>query len=120
MLKFILLVIPMMALMAAPSVYDQGKKLYFAKGCNGCHGISATGSNVYPALAYRRKAFLTYRLNQLRAKQGNTQLAPMMIPFAMALTDTEIDALTTFLSDYHETDKKKYSPDDSNTGDGSS
>ncbi|MDD5159518.1 MAG: cytochrome c [Sulfuricurvum sp.] len=120
MRKIIFLFLPMMALMAAPSAYDQGKKLYFAKGCNGCHGVSAGGTNIYPALAYRRKAFLVYRLKQLRSKQGNTQLAPMMIPFAMALTDTQIDALTTFLSDYHENTKEKYTPDDSNTGDGSS
>lgn len=107
--------------MAAPSAYDQGKKLYFSKGCNGCHGVSAAGTNIYPSLAYRRKAFLAYRLKQLRSKQGNTQLAQMMIPFAMGLNDAQIDALTTFLSDYHETDnKKKYTPDDSNTGDGSS
>ena len=120
MLKFILLIFPMMALMAAPSAYDQGKKLYFGKGCNGCHGVSAAGTNTYPSLAYRRKAFLTYRLQQLRTKQGNTQLAQMMIPFAMGLSDKEIDALTTFLSEYHENSKEKYSPDDSNTGDGSS
>jgi cytochrome c553 len=106
--------------MAAPSAYDQGKKLYFAKGCNGCHGISAAGTNLYPALAYRRKEFLIYKLNRLRSKQGDTQLAEMMIPFAMALSDSQIDALTTFLSDYHEKSKGKYVPDDSNTGDGSS
>jgi hypothetical protein len=44
----------------------------------------------------------------------------MMIPFAMALSDTQIDAVTTFLSDYHENSKEKYSPDDSGTGGGSS
>jgi cytochrome c553 len=119
--KIILLFLPMFALMAAPSVYDQGKKLYFAKGCNGCHGVSAAGTNTYPALAYRRKAFLLYRLKQLRSKQGNTQLSQMMIPFAMGLSDKEIDALTTFLSEYHEhKSKKHYEPDNSNTGGGSS
>lgn len=120
MIKIILLILPIMTLLAAPSAYDQGKKLYFSKGCNGCHGVGAAGTNIYPALAYRRKAFLLYRLKQLRSKQGNTQLAQMMIPFAMGLNDSQIDALTTFLSDYHEHSKEKYSPDDSNTGDGSS
>ena len=101
------------------SLYNQGKKLYFSKGCNGCHGVSAGGTNQYPPLAYRRKAFLLYKLKRLRSKQGDTQLASMMIPFAMALTDAQIDALTTFLSDYHET-KSTYVPDDSTTGGGSS
>lgn len=116
-----LLIFPMIALMAAPSAYEQGKKLYFAKGCNGCHGISAAGTNIYPALAYRRKALLTSKLERLRSKQGNTQLASMMIPFAMGLSDSQIDAITTFLSEYHEQKSKiNYEPDNSNTGDGSS
>jgi len=118
--KIILSIVPVMALMASPSAYDQGKKLYFAKGCNGCHGVSAAGTNLYPPLAYRRKEFLTYKLKRLRSKQGDTQLAQMMIPFAMALSDAQIDAVTTFLSDYHENSKEKYSPDDSGTGGGSS
>lgn len=120
MRKILLMAIHAMALIAAPSAYDQGKKLYFSKGCNGCHGVSAGGTDLYPALAYRRKAFLVYKLKRLRTKQGDTQLAQMMIPFAMALTDTQIDALTTFLSDYHENTKGHYTPDDSNTGGGSS
>ncbi|MDD2829274.1 MAG: cytochrome c [Sulfuricurvum sp.] len=107
-------------LFAVPSPYEMGKKLYFSKGCNGCHGINAGGTNLYPPLAYRRKAFLEYKLKRLRSKQGDTQLAQMMIPFAMALNDTQIDQLTTFLSEFHEQSKKKYAPDDSNTGDGSS
>ncbi|HZF69522.1 c-type cytochrome [Sulfuricurvum sp.] len=121
MRKIILLIFPMIALMAAPSAYEQGKKLYFSKGCNGCHGISAEGTNIYPALAYRRKALLTSKLKRLRSKQGDTQLAQLMIPFAMKLTDSQIDAITTFLSEYYEQKSKKhYEPDDSNTGDGSS
>jgi len=102
------------------SLYDQGKKLYFSKGCNGCHGVSAGGANQYPPLAYRRKAFLLYKLKRLRAKQGDTQLASMMIPFAMTLSDVQMDALSTFLSEYHEATKGSYVPDDSMTGGGSS
>jgi cytochrome c553 len=120
-IKIILLILPMIALIAAPSSYEQGKKLYFAKGCNGCHGLNAAGTNIYPALAYRRKALLTTKLKRLRAKQGNTQLSDLMIPFAMKLSDSQIDDLTTFLSDYHEhKSKEHYEQDDSNTGGGSS
>lgn len=120
MIKIALFLIPIL-LFGGNDVYQQGKKLYFAKGCNGCHGVSAGGTNRYPALAYRRKAFLVHKLNRLRAKQGDTQLAQMMIPFALGLSDAEIDALTTFLSDYKEQKSKEhYVPDDSNTGGGSS
>jgi cytochrome c553 len=107
-------------LAAAPSAYEQGKKLYFAKGCNGCHGFNASGTTQYPSLAYRRKAFLDYKLKGYRAKQATTQLAQMMIPFALKLTDNQINALTTFLSDYHENSTKTYVPDNSMTGGGSS
>lgn len=88
---------------AASSTYNQGKKLYFEKGCNGCHGISASGSSQYPALAYRRKPFLEEKLKQYRAKKGATQASQMMIPFALTLSDKQIDALTTFFSQYQET-----------------
>jgi len=120
MRTFVLLFASTIALFATPSAYEQGKKLYFSKGCNGCHGFSAGGSAQYPALAYRRKAFLVYKLTRLRAKQGDTQLSQIMIPFAIGLNDAQIDALTTFLSDYHEHSKEHYSPDDSMTGGGSS
>lgn len=106
-------------LAAAETSYDIGKKLYFTKGCSGCHGISATGSNQYPSLAYRRKPFLAHKLGEYRAKKGSTQQSQMMIPFAVGLSDREIDALTTFLSEYHET-KSNYKPDTSPRGDGGS
>lgn len=102
MRAFILLFASTIALFAAPSAYDEGKKLYFAKGCNGCHGISAGGSGQYPALAYRRKPFLINKLKGYRSKQGATQLSQMMIPFALGLSDTQIDALTTFFSEFKE------------------
>lgn len=97
---FVLLFISTTFLFA--TAYEQGKKLYFEKGCNGCHGISAGGSGQYPALAYRRKPFLINKLKGYRAKQGTTQLSQMMIPFALGLSDAQIDALTTFFSEFKE------------------
>jgi len=108
-----------MFLYGGNDLYQIGKNLYFSKGCNGCHGISATGTNLYPALAYRRKPFLASKLKNYRAKQGTTQQSQMMIPFAMELNDKEIEALTTFLSDYHE-GKSNYKSDTSTRGDGGS
>jgi cytochrome c553 len=103
----------------ASSQYDQGKKLYFSKGCNGCHGITASGTHQYPALAYRRKPFLSTKLKEYRAKKASTQLAQMMIPFALELTDAQIDALTTFLSEFNE-NKKSPSNSFNIRGDGGS
>ena len=118
MLKFIVFLLPLF-LYGAADMYKTGKKLYFAKGCNGCHGISASGTNLYPALDYRRKPFLISKLKAYRAKQGSTQQSQLMIPFAMELSDKEIDALTTFLSDYNE-NKSNYKPDLGTRGDGGS
>ncbi len=118
MVKIILFLIPML-LYGGGDLYKVGKNLYFSKGCSGCHGISASGSNLYPALAYRRKPFLTSKLKNYRSKQGTTQQSQMMIPFAMGLSDNEIEALTTFLSDYHES-KSNYKSDTSTRGDGGS
>jgi len=100
MRTFVLLFISTTLLLA--STYEEGKKLYFEKGCNGCHGITAGGSAQYPALAYRRKPFLVDKLKGFRAKKGSTQLSQMMIPFALGLSDTQIDALTTFFSEFKE------------------
>ena len=103
----------------ASSQYDQGKKLYFSEGCNGCHGITASGTHQYPALAYRRKPFLSTKLKEYRAKKASTQLDQMMIPFALELTDAQIDALTTFLSEFNE-NKKSPSNSFNIRGDGGS
>lgn len=117
MRAFVLLFMSTTFLLA--SAYDQGKKLYFEKGCNGCHGISAGGSGQYPALAYRRKPFLIDKLKGYRSKQGTTQLSQMMIPFALGLSDVQIDALTTFFSQYNETSAPA-KKDFSTKGDGGS
>lgn len=116
--KIILFLWPSL-LFGAPDLYETGKKIYFSKGCNGCHGISASGSSQYPALAHRRKPFLEYKLKRYRSKQADTQQAELMIPFAMNLTDREIDALTTFFEQYKE-DKSRYKMEFTNRGDGGS
>lgn len=118
MIKIIFFLVPIL-LYGGNDLYSEGKKLYFSKGCNGCHGVSAGGSSQYPSLAYRRKPFLAHKLKEYRAKRGATQQAQMMIPFAMGLSDREIDALTTFFSEYRE-NKSTYRPDFSVKGDGGS
>lgn len=82
--------------------YNEGKKLYFAKGCNGCHGIDAKGLAQYPGLAYRPAGFLNYKMQRYRKKIADTQQAQLMIPFAEHLTDAQIKILIVFLSQYHE------------------
>lgn len=118
MSKIFFLLFPLLV-WGGTDLYQEGKKLYMGKGCTGCHGISATGNGQYPSLAYRRKTILVQKLKRLRSKQGDTQLAEMMIPFALELNDRQIDALSTFLQDYHE-DRGSSTPSFSIRGDGGS
>lgn len=117
--RLLLLLISICSAYAAPSLYDEGKRIYFSKGCNGCHGVDAKGSAAYPSLAYRRKAFLSSKLQQYRKKVAPTQQAELMVPFAQMLNDRQIDALTTFFSEYRE-EKSQYKQDQSSRGDGGS
>ena len=96
------LLISVIGLVASDHLYDDGKKLYFAKGCNGCHGVDAKGLAQYPGLAYRPQAFLNYKLQRYRKKIADTQQAQLMIPFAQKLSDAQIEKLIVFLSQYHE------------------
>lgn len=72
------------------------------KGCNGCHGNKAEGLHRYPYLANRSKGFLTYKLKRFRDRISDNQQQEMMIPFAVELSDEEIDNLTTFFENYYD------------------
>lgn len=102
MRPFVWLLLCAINLAAADRMYADGKKLYFVKGCNGCHGIDAKGLAQYPGLAYRPAGFLNYKLQRYRKKMADTQQAQLMIPFAQNLTDAQIKMLIVFLSQYHE------------------
>ena len=107
MRPFIWLFLCAISLIASDRFYAEGKKLYFAKGCNGCHGIDAKGLAQYPGLAYRPAGFLNYKLQRYRKKLADTQQAQLMIPFAQNLTDAQIKVLIVFLSQYHEEGSRK-------------
>lgn len=108
------------SLFSQDSLYEQGRILYFEKGCNGCHGVKAAGINTYPALANRAKGFLAYKLTQFRQGTANTQSAQIMLSFAQSLNDHDIDAITTFLHDFKDDQKERYNPEFQTWGDGGS
>lgn len=108
------------SLLAQSGLYQQGETLYFEKGCNGCHGTKAEGITTYPRLANRAKGYLTAKLKRFRSNLSDNQRQQMMIPFAQGLSDEEIDAITTFLSEFTDTQKERYEIDWSQAGDGGS
>jgi len=101
--------------------YDNGDKLYKEKGCGGCHGTKLEGMNRYPYLANRQKGFLMYKLKRFRSRKSDNQQQEMMIPFAMNLSDQEIDDLTTFMYEYVEQENAlRYDDSFETYGDGGS
>ena len=106
--------------MASSSDYEAGKNLYFGKGCNGCHGTKAEGMTTYPALANRAKGFLAYKLKRFRSEISDKQIQEMMIPFAIGLSDTEIDQLCIFLNEYVDEQTERYDIEYTTEGDGGS
>ncbi len=107
-------------LFSVTPLYEKGERLYFQKGCHGCHGIKAEGMTAYPALAHRAKGFLAYKLKRFRDKISDNQQQEMMIPFATGLSDEEIDALSTFLHTFVDTQEESYDSSYEVWGDGGS
>ncbi len=108
-------------LLYAKTPYEIGKELYMQKGCYGCHGNKAEGLHKYPKLSNRAKGFLTYKLKRFRDKISDNQQQEMMIPFALGLSDEDIENLTTFLYEYRdESSKEKYDDSYQSWGDGGS
>lgn len=105
----------------ASDIYETGKNLYKEKGCGSCHGTRLEGMHRYPFLANRAKGFLTYKLKRFRAQNADNQQQEMMIPFAMNLSDEDIDALTTYMNEYvDESTNGRYDDSFYQEGDGGS
>ena len=118
--KYILGLFLAATLCGAADTYETGRELYFAKGCNGCHGVKAEGVHEYPALAKRDKEILVRKLEQFRSGVSMNQQQELMIGFARDLNDDEIDALTTFLSTFKDDQQERYDIPFEPWGDGGS
>jgi len=117
---FIFLCAGVLAADDASKRYEQGKNLYFQNGCNNCHGARAEGTGNYPLLANRPKGFLAFKLKSFRDGIAENPRQEMMIGFASALSDSDIDAITTFLHDFHDEQTERYDPGYQQWGDGGS
>ena len=68
---------------------EQGEQLYLTKGCSGCHGLSAEGSDIAPALP-------GHSADQVRRQVRNPQgLMPAFGPDQ--LSDRELDLLVAYV-----------------------
>lgn len=106
---------------ASESSYELGKNVYIKNGCYSCHGRDLEGLHNYPYLANRAKGYMSYKLTRFRSKISENQQQDMMIPFALNLSDADIDNLTTFMYEFVKVvNKKKYDDRFYREGDGGS
>ena len=120
-MRFISLVLVPLSLFCASPQYDDGKRLYMQNGCFGCHGRNLEGMHNYPYLANRAKGYMKYKLERFRSKLSDNQQQEMMIPFAVGLSDKDIENLTVYMNEFVPEDSKNRYDDSYKThGDGGS
>lgn len=120
-MRYIFLIFFLFSLSEASSAYELGKKLYMKNGCFSCHGINLEGVHKYPYLANRAKGYMTYKLQRFRSKISDNQQQEMMIPFAVDLSDEDIENLTTYMYEFvKEDNKNRYDDNFYIQGDGGS
>lgn len=72
--------------------------LKYAGVCLGCHGREGQGQGPFPKLAGKPAAELAAMLKDYRAGKPRGPQSATMFPFAKALTDADIDAITGYLA----------------------
>lgn len=103
-----LLLLPLL-IFGANEAYKKGKELYIKNGCFTCHGTKLEGMHQYPYLANRAKGYMSYKLKRFRSKLSDNQQQEMMIPFAVGLSDEDIENITTYMYEFvEEKNEKKY------------
>lgn len=94
----VLFIILVINLFANDASYNRGETLYYAKGCNSCHGASAEGSTFYPKLANKKAGFLFKKLQNFKTGKLDSVSKQMMAQFVQKLTIKEIQDLVYYLS----------------------
>jgi len=78
-------------------IADPGKAKFQAV-CQDCHGERGQGRGVYPRLAGRPADELAARLLQYKTGHKTGYMSDTMRPFALALTESEIDQVAAWLA----------------------
>lgn len=116
-----LYIMSFLLLNAQSSRYDMGKELYIKNGCHTCHGMKLEGLHQYPYLANRAKGYMEYKLKRFRSRLSDNQQQEMMIPFAIGLSDDDIENLSIYMNEFvEEENKKRYDDSYQVHGDGGS
>lgn len=111
MKKTVLIFLLVNSLFASSSSYEKGRDLYNGKGCSNCHGTNAEGSGEFPKLANRSKRVLLKKLKEFKQGKATNQRQMMMFGFAKSLSESEMNDITTYLSNYKKESNDKYKLD---------
>jgi len=104
MLKKILRSIPWLTaslLIIGTTAYAaDGKALYVAKGCAGCHGPDANSpiAPLYPKLAGQTKEYAEQQMKDFKSGARSNGQSATMKGMLAAVSDEEISALAEYLS----------------------
>lgn len=85
---------------SSASLAADGKALYAAKGCGGCHGPDAKSPimPVYPKLASQSKEYAAQQMKDFKSGSRSNSQAAIMKALMAPLSDEEIDAVAEYLS----------------------
>ncbi len=75
-------------------------QLYTSKGCNTCHGDDGIHALLptYPVLARQGEAYVVKQLQDIRSGDRANGLTAVMKPFAVDLTDEDIQTLAQYIA----------------------
>jgi len=100
---------------------DTMEQLYMKNGCSSCHGIYGEGIGASPRLQGQREDILSKRLKDLKKGKTRTAFGTIMISFAKALSDSQIEKMSKYLATLKTTvNEERYEIEYDPAGDGGS
>ncbi len=75
----------------------EGKSLFEANGCGGCHGQDGAGS-IGPRLAGQQEAYLVTQFQLIRDNKRTSGLSDMMAPAVKSVSDDDMKEMAEYLS----------------------
>lgn len=77
---------------------DEGREIFNASGCQACHALAATVSNVVPLLKAQHRDYLTKQILDFQQGQRlHTSISSTSDPIAL-LRRTEVEAIASYLA----------------------
>ena len=108
MIRYLLFGSILLSTMVLAQDNEEGRHLYFQKGCNNCHGTNAEGSSYYPPLAHKKEAYLQEKLFAFQRGEASSQKAEVMFTFAKSLSKEQILQLSSFLANFQDQTTQNY------------